>query len=165
MEQAIEAESYHAWPHNKIETGDVDSVMKSWDPELIVEGSMRTGAQEHFYLETHATIAIPSGEDDEMRIIASTQNPTATQNVVAGVLGVQANKVINQSIKVYSASFDLLNTPTDDIIMKFIQGDCQCQEDGRRVWWQRVPLCPLVSSGGCSRSQDWQTCEDHAGQG
>ena len=27
MEEAIEAESYHAWPHNKIETGDVDSVM------------------------------------------------------------------------------------------------------------------------------------------
>ena len=93
MEQAIEAESYHAWPHNKIDTGDVDRVLESWDPELIVEGSMRTGAQEHFYLETHATIAIPSGEDDEMKVIASTQNPTATQNVVAGVLGVQANKV------------------------------------------------------------------------
>ena len=59
MEEAIEAESYHAWPHNKIETGDVDSVMVAWDKELVVEGAMRTGAQEHFYLETHATIAIP----------------------------------------------------------------------------------------------------------
>ena len=37
----------------------VDSVMAAWDPELVVEGAMRTGAQEHFYLETHATIAIP----------------------------------------------------------------------------------------------------------
>ena len=59
MEEAIEAESYHAWPHNKIETGDVDSVMEAWDKELVAEGAMRTGAQEHFYLETHATIAIP----------------------------------------------------------------------------------------------------------
>ena len=59
MEEAIEAESYHAWPNNKIETGNVDSVMEAWDKELVVEGVMRTGAQEHFYLETHATIAIP----------------------------------------------------------------------------------------------------------
>ena len=93
MEQAIHAESFHAWPHNKIETGDVDKIFSEWDRNMVVEGEMRTGAQEHFYLETHATIAIPSGEDDEMKILASTQNPTATQNVVASVLGVQANKV------------------------------------------------------------------------
>ena len=55
---------------------------------------MRTGAQEHFYLETQATIAIPSGENDEIKIIASTQNPTLTQLTVAGVLGLTANKVV-----------------------------------------------------------------------
>ena len=94
MEEAIAAESYHIWPGNKIETGNVDSVFASWNQDLIVEGSMRTGAQEHFYLETQATIAIPSGEDDEMKIIASTQNPTLTQLTVANVLGVMANKVV-----------------------------------------------------------------------
>ena len=94
MEEAIEAESYHHWPHNKIETGNAEAVLASWNQDRIVEGSMRTGAQEHFYLETQATIAIPSGEDDEMRIIASTQNPTLTQLTVASVLGIQANKVV-----------------------------------------------------------------------
>ena len=36
---------------------------------------------------------ICSGED-EMKIIASTQNPTLTQLTVAGVLGLTANKVV-----------------------------------------------------------------------
>ena len=35
---------------------------------------MRTGAQEHFYLETNATIAVPAtGEDGEMTLHSSTQ--------------------------------------------------------------------------------------------
>ena len=35
--------------------------------------------QEHFYLETQATIAVPRGEDGEMELFVSTQNPTLTQ--------------------------------------------------------------------------------------
>ena len=94
IDQAIEAGSFHDIPNTKIETGDVDEVLSTWDKNLIVEGSIRTGAQEHFYLETHATLAIPTGEDGEMKIFASTQNPTGTQDVVASVLGVDANKVV-----------------------------------------------------------------------
>ena len=74
MEEAIAAKSYHDWPNNIIQTG----------------------AQEHFYLETQATIAIPQGEDDEIMILASTQNPTATQMTVASVLGIPASKVVVQ---------------------------------------------------------------------
>ena len=54
---------------------------------------MRSGAQEHFYLETQASIAIPKGEHGEMEVISSTQNPTRTQMVTAHVLGVDANRV------------------------------------------------------------------------
>ena len=93
MEEAIAAQSFHHWEQNTISKGDVASVFSAPD-SLVVEGSMRTGAQEHFYLETQATIAIPTGEDGEMKIIASTQNPTLTQLTVASVLGVQANKVV-----------------------------------------------------------------------
>jgi xanthine dehydrogenase molybdopterin-binding subunit B len=39
--------------------------------------------QEHFYLETHCTIAVPKGEDDEMELFCSTQNPTETQVEIA----------------------------------------------------------------------------------
>jgi len=92
MEEAIAANSYHDWPNNIIQCGNVDAAFDG--AQNIVEGSMRTGAQEHFYLETNASIAIPSGEDDEIEIWASTQNPTATQVTIASVLGIQANKVV-----------------------------------------------------------------------
>ena len=35
--------------------------------------------QEHFYLETQVTIVVPKGEDGEMELFVSTQNPTFTQ--------------------------------------------------------------------------------------
>lgn len=55
---------------------------------------MHMGGQEHFYMETNCHIAIPKGEDGEMEIISSTQNPTGVQREVAHALGVAANKVV-----------------------------------------------------------------------
>ncbi|XP_065071577.1 xanthine dehydrogenase/oxidase-like isoform X2 [Rhopilema esculentum] len=91
IEQAVEAGAFH--------TKDIRHAAVNPDTawsacDHIIEGSMRTGAQEHFYLETQAVIAIPKGEHGEMEIITSSQNPTATQAVVAKVLGVPANRVI-----------------------------------------------------------------------
>lgn len=43
--------------------------------------------------ETQASMVIPSPEDGGLEIIASTQNPTETQHVVAHVLGVPSNLV------------------------------------------------------------------------
>jgi xanthine dehydrogenase molybdopterin-binding subunit B len=45
----------------------------------VVEGEVNIGGQEHFYMETHAVLAVPKGEDDEMELFVSTQNPTSTQ--------------------------------------------------------------------------------------
>lgn len=45
----------------------------------MVEGEVSMGGQEHFYLETHASLAVPRGEDGEMELFVSTQNPTETQ--------------------------------------------------------------------------------------
>lgn len=59
----------------------------------VVEGEMRVGGQEQFYLEPHVTHAHP-GEEDEMVIYSSTQNPHETQMHVAEVLGVPANRVV-----------------------------------------------------------------------
>ena len=55
---------------------------------------MRTGGQEHFYLETHAGIAIPKGEEGEMELIATTQCTSDTQHWAAKALGVDANKIV-----------------------------------------------------------------------
>lgn len=55
--------------HN-IVCGDVDA---AWEQcAHVVEGRVRVGGQEHFYLEPQGTVVIP-GENDEFVIISSTQ--------------------------------------------------------------------------------------------
>ena len=58
-----------------------------------LEGRVRIGGQEHFYLEGQAALAVP-GEDDEMRVYSSTQHPSEVQNLVAHMLGVPGAAVV-----------------------------------------------------------------------
>ena len=58
-----------------------------------LEGRLRIGGQEHFYLEGQAALAVP-GEDDEMRVRSSTQHPSEVQNLVAHMLGVPGAAVV-----------------------------------------------------------------------
>lgn len=46
---------------------------------LLPPGELYIGGQEHFYLETHCTIAVPKGEAGEMELFVSTQNTMKTQ--------------------------------------------------------------------------------------
>lgn len=61
----------------------------------MIEGEVRMGGQEHFYLETQACIVIP-GEDDEMEIISSTQGATEAQVEVGQCLGIPFNKIVSK---------------------------------------------------------------------
>jgi len=74
-----------------IERGDSKKGFE--ESEMVIEGEMRIGGQEHFYLETHCSEAVPS-ENGEMCILASTQNPNTTIETVAHALGVSAHKVV-----------------------------------------------------------------------
>ncbi|WP_373414455.1 xanthine dehydrogenase molybdopterin binding subunit [Ensifer aridi] len=74
----------------KLERGDIDAGFAR--ARHVVEGEMRIGGQDHFYLEGHISFAIP-GEDDEVTVFASTQHPSETQHMVAKVLGVPSNAV------------------------------------------------------------------------
>ena len=65
-----------------------------FNSDHICTGSMRTGAQEHFYLETNVCIAIPKGEEGEMEIISSTQCVDGTQGFAAKALGIPANRIL-----------------------------------------------------------------------
>jgi xanthine dehydrogenase large subunit len=82
-ETSIEAE-------RRIERGDADAALKK--APHVISGEMRTGAQEHWYLETQTALAIP-GEGKEMMVYASSQNPAETQAIVAKVLGISKNEV------------------------------------------------------------------------
>eukprot|EP01065_Artemidia_motanka_P006570 TRINITY_DN1321_c6_g1_i1.p1 TRINITY_DN1321_c6_g1~~TRINITY_DN1321_c6_g1_i1.p1 ORF type:complete len:1373 (+),score=457.81 TRINITY_DN1321_c6_g1_i1:112-4119(+) len=88
--EAIEAESYFPG-HRLLEKGDVERCMAT--SEHVLEGELNVGGQEHFYLETQATLATP-GEDGEMDILTSSQAVTKTQSCVAEALGVASNRVV-----------------------------------------------------------------------
>ena len=70
--------------------GDVDSAWKRCD--RIVAGRADSGGQEHLYLETQGSLAVP-GERATMRVVSSTQSPTGVQRVIARVLGVAMHRV------------------------------------------------------------------------
>lgn len=73
IEEAIEQESFFKFFRElKRGEGTVDEAMEKSDH--VFEGVTRMGGQEHFYLETNATVCIPKGEDGEMEIWSSTQN-------------------------------------------------------------------------------------------
>jgi len=57
-----------------------------------LEGRLRMGGQEHFYLEGHISLAIP-GEDGDVTVHCSTQHPSEVQHMVAHALGVASHAV------------------------------------------------------------------------
>ncbi|KAB7745704.1 xanthine dehydrogenase molybdopterin binding subunit [Nostocoides sp. F2B08] len=61
-------------------------------------GEITFAGQEHFYLETHASLATV-GDDGRVFVQSSTQHPTETQEIVAHVLGVGAHEVTVQCLR------------------------------------------------------------------
>ncbi len=89
IDEAMTAGSQLA-PTKKMETGNPDEAMQVAPFRL--KGSLKTGGQEHWYLETQSALCVP-GEGNEMTVYAASQNPTETQMVVAEVLGLDANDI------------------------------------------------------------------------
>lgn len=58
-----------------------------------LSGEFVIGGQEHFYLESNASIAYPT-EDGQIEIHSSSQHPSETQHVVAHALGLNLNDVV-----------------------------------------------------------------------
>ena len=73
-----------------LKRGDVAKGLK--EARNHINGQMRVGGQDHFYLEGHIALAIP-GEDDDVTVYSSTQHPSEVQHMVAHVLGVPSNAV------------------------------------------------------------------------
>jgi xanthine dehydrogenase large subunit len=89
IDEAIAADSFLG-PQRVIERGDIASAFAN--SKNILEGSLTTGGQEHFYLESQIAIAYP-GEHGTMTVHSSTQHPSEVQMMVAEVLGVGFNQV------------------------------------------------------------------------
>jgi xanthine dehydrogenase large subunit len=78
-------------PTRHVRRGDVAGGFARADH--VLDGTLHTGGQEHFYLEPQAALAIP-GEDGQITVHSSTQNPTEIQAVVARCLGLRHSQVV-----------------------------------------------------------------------
>ena len=83
VEDAVDAETT-VLPDYQFRKGSPETGLATARQRL--EGSMRIGGQEHFYLEGQVSLAVP-GEDGDMFVHTSSQHPSETQHVIARVLG------------------------------------------------------------------------------
>ncbi len=90
LEKAIEKNSLLG-PPRTMHRGDAEAALKS--SQHTIKGELQTGAQEHWYLETQVCLCV-LGEGKEINAFSSTQHPSETQALIAGVLGVGKHDVV-----------------------------------------------------------------------
>ncbi len=78
-------------PERTMRRGDPETALR--DAQHRVHGELRTGAQEHWYLESQVCLCIP-GEGRAITAFSSTQHPSETQAIIAEVLGVRTSDVV-----------------------------------------------------------------------
>jgi xanthine dehydrogenase large subunit len=89
IDEAIEKNSFITKSTPFIQ-GDADDAIKKAPHKL--SGIFECGGQEHFYLESQATIVYPL-DGGMLEVHSSSQHPTETQHVVAHALGLDFSKV------------------------------------------------------------------------
>lgn len=99
LDDAIAARSFHSGPH-LLERGHIDDALSS-SPHLL-EGELRIGGQEHFYLETQSALAWLD-ESGGVTLESSTQHPAETQEIVARVLGLSKHQVTVECLRMGGA--------------------------------------------------------------
>ena len=90
IEESIKRQKFLG-PKRKISRGDTSKAIESASHRL--GGVYRSGGQEHLYLEAQAAISYP-GEQGQITVHSSTQNPTEIQALVAEMLGVGMHEVV-----------------------------------------------------------------------
>lgn len=74
MQDAIEKGSFFDYSRI-LENGNLSEAFEKSD--YVIEGEMKIGGQEHFYMETQCACVVPKGEDGEFEVFCGTQNPSA----------------------------------------------------------------------------------------
>lgn len=95
IEEAILQGSFHGSPQS---FGRGEPEVAIAQAPFRLTGEVRIGGQEHFYLETQASLATID-EAGLMQVHSSTQHPTETGMVVAKVLGWPVNQVVVQTLR------------------------------------------------------------------
>jgi xanthine dehydrogenase large subunit len=95
IREAIDAGSFQGG-QPQLERGDVEAGLAA--SEHVFSGEFELSGQEHFYLETHCSLA-QVDEAGQMFVQSSTQHPSETQEIVAHVLGVRSHEVTVQCLR------------------------------------------------------------------
>ena len=95
LTEAIDAESFQGG-HPIVARGDVEQGLAA--AAHVFSGVTEMAGQEHFYLETHASLALVD-ESGQVFMQSSTQHPTETQEIVAHVLGRESHAVTVQCLR------------------------------------------------------------------
>ena len=95
LTEAIAAESFQGG-RPTLHRGDPDAALAA--ATRVLEGEFEFGGQEHFYLETHASLALVD-EGGQVFVQCSTQHPSETQEIVAHVLGLRNHEVTVQCLR------------------------------------------------------------------
>ncbi|KAF0046337.1 hypothetical protein F2P81_002866 [Scophthalmus maximus] len=101
IQEAIAAQSFYQ-PIRTLQKGDLEAGFKHADH--ILEGEIHIGGQEHFYLETNVTLAVPRGEDGEMELFVSTQSATKTQRMGGGFGGKESRSTVLSTVVAVAAN-------------------------------------------------------------
>lgn len=97
--EAIEAHSFQGMART-ISRGNADQALA--DADVIVSGVTEFSGQEHFYLETHAALAMVD-EGGQIFIQSSTQHPSEAQEIVSHVLNRPSHEITVQSLRMGGA--------------------------------------------------------------
>jgi xanthine dehydrogenase/oxidase len=71
--EAVKAGSFHPNTTRCLSNGDVEQCFSSNTCDKIIEGEIRVGGQEHFYMEPQCTFVWPVDSGNEIHMISSTQ--------------------------------------------------------------------------------------------
>lgn len=83
-----------------MERGEPDDEIERCDRKLV--GQISAGAQDHFFLEPHTALAIPT-EGGGLQIICATEDPATVQRVVTEMLELSSNAVTVESRRIGGA--------------------------------------------------------------
>ena len=89
LDEAIAKKTFLVDP-TPFRCGDPEKAMK--EAPFRLSGTLEIGGQEHFYLESQASLVYP--QENQLKIISSSQHPTETQHLVAEAVGLPFHQVV-----------------------------------------------------------------------
>ena len=156
IEDAIEANSFYEFARHKMDRTS-PSIIVDGDKVVEVSGTFRCGGQEHFYLETNSTLAVPSDACTDLTIFCSTQAVTKTQKYCASATNTPASKVVVRMKRMVSSTFSYLQV----VLFTFLTKLTFCPT-GRWIRWKGNTKClRFMYSISCGKAK-WQSSETNS---